>query len=152
MKEARGNLWTFKADIRVITTNGAVRKDGECVMGRGCAFEAKSRYPGVAKMLGALIREHGNHVHLIFRGNPLTFQTPLVSFPVKHHWAEMADPKLIERSAHELVALADDQAWIDGWQHIVLPRPGCGNGSLRWDDVKPILDPILDERFTVITF
>lgn len=152
MVEATGNLWTYKADIRVITTNGTVKKTGECVMGRGCALEAKSRYPGVAKMLGRLIQEHGNHVHLIFRRNPLTFRMPLVSFPVKHNWYETADLKLIEQSAHELVKLADDQAWIDGWKRVVLPRPGCGNGNLRWEDVRPVIAPILDDRFHVITF
>ena len=41
MREVVGNLWTYPADIRVITTNGTVKNDGTCVMGRGCAAEAK---------------------------------------------------------------------------------------------------------------
>ena len=152
MIEVTGNLWDYPADIRVITTNGFVTKAGDCVMGRGCALEATKRYPGVKKMLGTLITEHGNHCFLIFRGNPLVLQAPLVSFPVKHKWFQKADLDLIRRSAEELVILADNQAWIDRWKKVVLPRPGCGNGQLKWEDVKLVLNPILDDRFHVITF
>jgi hypothetical protein len=150
MVEVKGNLWTYPADVRVITTNGFVKKDGSCVMGRGCAAEAKATFPDLPRVMGRLIEQNGNHCYLLRRGGP---DGVLVSFPVKHHWFEKADTKLIEQSAHELVKLADDQAWIDGWRTIVMPRPGCGNGRLSWDrDVKPILEPILDDRFHVITF
>ena len=38
-----------------------------------------------------------------------------------------------------------------GWETVVLPRLGCGLGQLRWDDVKPILERYLDDRFIVLT-
>ena len=152
MIEVKGNLWTYPADVRVITTNGTVKKNGECVMGRGCAKEAAQRMKEVPKILGNLLRAHGNHCHILFRGNPLCLNAVLVSFPVKHAWYERADLALIEQSAKELANLADDQGWIDGWGKIVLPRPGCGNGGLKWEDVRPVLEPILDDRFHVITF
>lgn len=47
MKECQGNIWTYGADIIVITTNGTVRKDGACVMGRGVAQQALKRFLGV---------------------------------------------------------------------------------------------------------
>ena len=40
MNEVNGNLWDSNADIIVITTNGAVRKDGAAIMGRGVALQA----------------------------------------------------------------------------------------------------------------
>jgi hypothetical protein len=147
MIEVRGNLWSYEADVRVITTNGFVRKDGRCVMGRGCAFEATQRQPGIDKALGDLIKKHGNHV---FR---LTTTRPSIwSMPVKHHWRQKADIELIRRSAHELVeALRYDDVWpFDGV--CVLPRPGCGNGQLNWADVRPVLEQILDDKFHVITW
>ena len=34
---------------------------------------------------------------------------------------------------------------------IILPRPGCGNGKLKWCDVKKVIEPILiDKRIWII--
>jgi hypothetical protein len=72
----------------------------------------------------------------------------LASFPIKHHWHESADPALIRRSANQLLALATKF----GYCQDVIMRPGCGNGSLRWMDVRAIFAELLDDRFSVITF
>jgi len=140
MREVVGNLWDYymKATI-VITTNGSLKKSGECVLGKGCAFEAKKKFPWVAKVLGALIIKGGNKVFYLGDG--------LVSFPVKHNWWEKADLELIERSTIELVNLTNHYKW----ETVVIPRPGCGNGGLKWNEVKPILERYLDDRFLVIT-
>ena len=145
MREAEGNLWEVSCDLRVITTNGAVRSDGAAIMGRGCALEAKQRFPGIDLKLGRLLREHGNRV---MRLTQLSDGSVLGSFPVKHHWKEEADPALIRRSAEQLIALANRFHYTN----VLIPRPGCGNGKLSWEQVRPILSEILDNRFTVITF
>ena len=145
MNEARGNLWDFEADATVITTNGFVKKNGEAVMGRGCAREAATRYPNLPKELGLKIQCDGNHVFLM----PIRRGMSLVTFPVKHHWREEADPELIERSLFELVDLADHY----NWRQVVMPRPGCGNGRLQWEgDIQMLCDSVLDARFTVVTY
>jgi hypothetical protein len=46
VKELFGNLWEFDGII-VITTNGFVKRDGTCVMGRGCAKQATIKLPGL---------------------------------------------------------------------------------------------------------
>lgn len=148
MIEVTGNLWDFPADVRVITTNGTIRKDGCCVMGRGCAAEAKKLWDGLPLQLGLHIKNHGNVVGCFQCYNP---DVLLYSFPVKHNWYEKADIKLIEDSAHALVLQLSD-GYDDDEVTVVLPRPGCGNGQLKWEVVKPILEPILDNRFHVITF
>ena len=144
MREARANLWTHPADLICVTTNGHVKRSGECVMGAGCAKELRDAVPTAAGRLGSLIQEHGNR--------PMRFTavngTPVCSFPVKHHWKEAADPDLIAESAIALAFLATKF----GYTRVVLPRPGCGNGRLSWDDVKKIIGPLLDDRFTVVTF
>ena len=150
MLEVVGNLWYYQTvegkrpDCLVITTNGTIKRDGTCVMGRGCAREAKDRWPHLALALGQHLRENGNVPHIFRDCGPV----PLVSFPVKHDWHDIADPALIRTSGLALSALAD----AEGWDVVVMPRPGCGNGSLDWKDVRPLLSPILDDRFHMITF
>lgn len=113
-------------------------------MGRGCALEAAQKWPILPKSLGHFIKARGNRVVII---TEIEDGKPLVVFPVKHEWREKADGGLIQQSAYDLEKLA---TYLQ-WKVVVLPRPGCGNGGLRWESVKQILDPILDDRFHVIT-
>lgn len=144
MGQARADLWSAPADLRCITTNGQTRADGAAVMGRGCAREATRLIGGIEYKLGGLLRKYGNRPFRLCRYNG----ADLASFPVKHHWKETADPALIERSAHQLVQMADRF----GYRNVLIPRPGCGNGGLDWQSrVRPILAAILDERFTILS-
>lgn len=144
MIEITGDLWEQKADAICITTNGFVKKDGSAVMGRGCALEAKKRFPGIDKVLGNFLTNKGNHVYMLraFSNFPA-----IVSFPVKHRWYEQADLELIVRSCGELDILTTR----NGFNKVIVPRPGCGNGKLLWDDVKPRIQGILDDRFYIIS-
>lgn len=144
MNEITGELWVQRNAIIVITTNGGVRRDGACVMGRGCARTARDRFAGLDQHLGSLIREHGNRAFRLGTWDGI----PLASMPVKHNWSDTADVDLITTSARQLVEMADKFHW----ERIVVPRPGCGNGGLDWDDVRPHLADVLDDRFDVITW
>jgi len=144
MLEIIGNLWdyAYKENFRIcITTNGFVKSNGECVMGRGCALEAKERYPQLPKLLGNSITAYGNKLNLIYL--PDTF---LVSFPVKHHWKEQADINLIKKSAESLNWLSTIHPHLT----FILPKPGCGNGSLNWNNVKKVIEPILNDKIIII--
>lgn len=143
MKEAFGDAWALsKGAVLAITTNGFIRKSsGRAVMGAGIAKQARDRYPGIDHLLGHML-EHGNNVYVLNEEEPA-----LVSFPVKVFWWDPASLDLIERSARQLVEIVDS-TWPD--QMVYLPRPGCGNGGLRWAAVKPVLEPILDDRFVAI--
>lgn len=140
MKEIFGNIWDYRGtSIIAITTNGQVSKSGRAVMGRGVAAQAAKMFPSLPALLGRCIAESGNHVHYLGDG--------IVSFPVEHSPFEVPDLRLIERSARELAALADEL----GWQDVVVPRPGCGGGGLSWKEVRPLLEHHLDGRFKVIS-
>lgn len=140
MRESKQNLWDYPAEYRVITTNGFVKADGKAVMGRGCAKEAAKKYPKLPGWLGIHLLNSGNKVHL--------FPDKIITFPVKHNWWEEADLTLIERSTMQLLELCDG---IEA-ESIAMPRPGCGNGKLDWEQVKPILEYHLDDRFIVVSF
>lgn len=173
MIDIRGDMWTVTCDALCITTNGFVKNNGSAVMGRGCAKQAAQLLPFLPDRLGQLIRTNGNNVQILHEADA----TALVSFPVKPEggvinsmddivqhmqsrvpsngwmpgWAWKADLSIIERSAQQLVALAN-QRWPDPLHRIVLPRPGCGAGELDWQQVRPMLKHYLDDRFAVITY
>jgi len=141
MKEVFGDLWKFDGII-AITTNGFVKKDRTYVMGRGCARQTAVRFPELPRKLASRISTEGNRV----------FYFPeyrLITFPVKHNWWETADLGLIERSARELLRIIEVKNIKEA---VYLPRPGCGNGRLKWEDVKKILSRILkSDQFHIVT-
>ena len=142
MIETFGNIWNFHLQDKwiAITTNGTVKSDGSCVMGRGVAKQAKDRYPQLPFIIGGLIGWNGDHVHAIPTHK-------IITFPVKHNWYEKADINLIEQSAKELKEMT---FLLPNNIHFYLVRPGCGNGQLNWEDVKPIIEKYLDDRFIVV--
>lgn len=154
MREATGDLWAMGIDVICITTNGTVRRHGTMghryrgVMGRGVALQAKQRYPHLEEALGMSVHGLGNHVDIIRDQHASDDDhTILVSFPVKHQWHETADLKLIARSCYELMAKVLEHDWMD----VILPRPGCGNGGLTWEQVGEICYRILGDQVIVVT-
>ena len=177
MESYKGNMFKLlgEVDALAITTNGFVKRNGQAVMGRGCAKEATRLFPGIAQALGIAIGELGNIPAFLFNAQ----NTDIWSFPVKpvsvkvrneceltdrvvRHmqgqclrfpwtcpgWAAKADMGLIVASARLLVAAAD----INKYKTIAIPRPGCGAGELNWDFVKEALERMLDDRFIECTF
>jgi len=75
MKIVKENLWKVPEapGMIVVTTNGYLRSDGSVVMGRGAAFEATKRIPGIDKEAGALIEKFGGKAttELIISSHPL---------------------------------------------------------------------------------
>lgn len=144
MIELTADLWSTPCDARCITTNGYVKADGRCVMGRGTAAQAYARYPGIALELGRRIKQDGNRVFNLGEYDGAR----LFSYPVKHNWWERADIRLIRHSAAQLVEIAD----LMRLRKVLLPRPGCANGKLEWADVRPEIAPILKgERFIIVS-
>ncbi len=139
MLEQQTDIWSFWGTaVIVITTNGSITHDGRSIPGQGVARQAAARFPELRQHLGILLRTGGNHVYEILPG--------LVSFPVEETPFSQPDKALIRQSAVELRRLADQHHW----QQIVVPRPGCGGGGLRWQEVRPLLEDLFDDRFIVV--
>jgi hypothetical protein len=182
MIEIKGDLFAEPCDAMCITTNGFVKANGECVMGRGCAKQAATYWPDLPKLLGGAIQKYGNVVillkHLqmgttIGSNPPLPVPKVLLSFPVKPSSAVYNGHNCVKHMRNKFQYADDLPGWavkadlyiilesakqlknaadIYGWQKVVLPRPGCGAGELGWWEVKSILEQRLDDRFHVITW
>lgn len=147
MIEVYGDAWATANSFNAlcITTNGIVKKDGELVMGAGIAKDCARRYKQIPALLGQYVKQYGNRVFNLGMDNSTGIR--LVSFPTKHNWRDKSDIELIKTSAIQLKELAD----TNNWSLVLLPRPGCSNGQLKWEDVRNALEPILDNRFYVIS-
>ncbi len=139
MKEVKGDIWNHTADIICITTNGVLNTRGRNVMGRGIAFEAKLKFPGLDARIVSAIRVFGNHLYMMWEDG-------LCTFPTKEHWRHQSSIDLIKRSAEELAIYA--KRFPD--KIFVLPRPGCGYGGLTWEFVKVNIKDILPDNVEVI--
>lgn len=140
MIERCGDIWEHLGkSVIAVTTSGSVTRKGKAVMGRGVASQAALRFPDLPQVLGMLLKDLGNHVHRLGEG--------MVSFPVEASAWECPDLRLISRSARELRELADRE----GWETVVVPRPGCGGGGLEWREVRPLLEEHFDNRFVAIS-
>lgn len=111
-------------------------------MGAGIALQARERFPGIDLVAAQKVRAFGN-VPAVLRTEG---STSIVSLPTKEHYRDNSDIDLIARSCSALQNLADSE----GWQYIAMTPPGCGHGNLRWNDVKPVIQDILDDRFYVL--
>ena len=142
MKEIKGNIWSFHNEgaFIVIPTNGFIRKNGECAMGRGLALQVKNKFPELAKELGTMICSCKGQFVFLFK------HKRIFTFPVKDKFWKRANLKLIEKSCKELVQLAT----VNKIKTLIyLPRVGCGNGKLDWKNVKFILEKYLSNNFVV---
>ena len=141
-REIAQDIFDVPTDIIFITTNGTIKSDGSGVMGAGVALEAELRYPELPDILGKVVRDGGNIPHRMLT----TLDNEIWSFPVKHNWFEKADIFLIEESCKRVACL------LEKGYTCVLPRPGCGNGKLSWDLVKPLIEKHLNYKNLIIVY
>lgn len=166
MKEIKGNIFDIGSnggvDCICITTNGIVGATGLATMGAGTAGEAARRWPNIRACLGRLLNKHGNRVFMM--GATLkdgSFVDPRIdkfdskdvacfvaSFPTKNDWRNPSRIDLIKTSTEQMVELADAYKI----KSVAMSRPGCSNGGLKWVDVKQIIEPMLDDRFVIVSF
>ena len=141
MKIVTGDIWDHPADVVCIPINGFIKRNGAAVMGRGVALQAKDKFAGLEFTVGDHLKWEGNVVGLID-----WFEHWFLLFPTKHHWSQPSDLDLIETSARQLreIALAAPDTTY------VLPRPGCGNGGLDWEEVGPRIAGLLPDNVHVI--
>jgi hypothetical protein len=146
MREIVGDLWDHYREANsyiLIPVNMDRKRNGRAVMGRGVAAQAKHRIPGIDSELGRFLG-------LLINGSPLgTVQIApgVATFVTKRHWYEKSTLILIETSARRLATTAR----FNLFRTFYLPRPGCGNGGLRWEDVRAVIAPILPDNVVIVS-
>lgn len=151
MQIQQGNLWDYhnRGHWVCVTTNGVVNSAGLLIMGKGVALEAVERFPGLRRLLGSKVKQHGN-VPILCPAERI------ITFPTKHHYRDNSDLALIRASTEGLKKcwpIVRDLDTMTGVQPlpICLPKVGCGNGGLDWTtQVQPILNGLLDENYIVV--
>ena len=147
MKQIQGDIWKSEANAICIPTNGIVKANGDAVMGAGLALQATMYYPPLPKYLGHCLQKFGNQVFMFPLTSDMISGEPIViTFPTKNDWKKGSRIDLIQKSANELVKMADG---LPGLKRIAIPRVGCGKGGLKWEQVCPLLQKVFDDRFEV---
>ena len=132
------DIWQIHQKIMksaiVIPTNGSVNVGNHAVMGKGLAADVRKRFPSFARELGYYLLDGPNVVQYFPEYH-------IITFPTKHEWYQPADMNLIRQSCRQLVELIEN----NNLQQVYLPRVGCGNGKLRWEQVRPLLEEEFDD-------
>lgn len=167
MKERKADLFEIANEANVdaicITTNGHYTTDGQAVMGGGCAGVCARKWPETSFRLGRCLKNFGTNIPFVIgaldtSGNYVEptmkmiranqFKTLILSFPTIDDLMDGAKLSLIKQSAEELKTIVQKFQL----RNVVIGRPGVGIGGLQWKDVKAILEPIFDDRFTIVSF
>mgnify|MGYP001326912039 CR=1 FL=1 len=129
IKYTDGNLLDSEADILVNAVN--------CVgvMGKGIALEFKTRYPEMFESYRALCQKGDIQVGRLFLWKgPKT--KPIFNFPTKEHWKNKSEIEWIDNG---LQVLRKSLLEVFPDKSIAIPKLGCDNGGLNWEDIKPLV-------------
>lgn len=147
MKIEKGNLWDHweRGSKVVVTTNiGWDPVTRENNMGAGMALQAATRWPWLPELYGSFCRLTAPFTPVMEMAD-----LRLIFMPVK----PLLDVKDPERSwnqeARRALIVVGLKQLREHTGEIALGLPGCGNGGLRAEDVRPIVYWYLGPRFTL---
>jgi O-acetyl-ADP-ribose deacetylase (regulator of RNase III) len=131
----RGNILEAGTEALVNTVNTVG------VMGKGIALQFKRAFPANFTAYHSACERGELQPGRIFVFDRATLLPPryIVNFPTKRHWRQPSRLEDIEAGLESLVAEIRSR----GIRSIAIPPLGCGNGGLRWQDVRPRIEAAL---------
>lgn len=129
IERGEGNLLEADVDALVNTVNT------EGVMGKGIALQFKKAFPENFKEYERACRKGELTVGKVLVVRRLASPAFIVNFPTKKSWRQ---PSRLEYIRTGLAALVTQVRSL-GIRSIAVPPLGCGNGGLRWADVRPLI-------------
>lgn len=132
-----GNLLNDHADALVNTVN--------CVgvMGKGIALQFKQAYPMMFTEYQKACRKEEvqpGKMH-VFDTKSLFSPKFIINFPTKRHWKSKSRMEDIESGLVDLVKVVKDL----GIKSIAVPPLGCGNGGLKWSEVRRMIEKAFEQ-------
>lgn len=130
-----GNLLDAPVDALVNTVNEVG------VMGKGIALMFKEAFPDNTRAYQTACKAGEVQVGRMFvTANP-TLQGPrwIINFPTKKHWRHPTRREWVEEGLQDLVRVIRDK----GIRSVAVPPLGCGQGGLKWPDVRPLIEAAL---------
>lgn len=127
----RGDLFQSSADALVNTVNT------QGIMGKGLAYEFKKRFPENHRFY-----EQACEAGQLQLGKMLVFRTGrlnpqyIINFPTKRHWRSKSKLEYIREGLQDLAQVVRQY----GIRSIAIPPLGCGQGGLRWEEVRPLIE------------
>jgi O-acetyl-ADP-ribose deacetylase (regulator of RNase III) len=133
----QGNLLEDEAEALVNTVN--------CVgvMGKGIALQFKQAYPKVfSEYKKACRREEvtPGKMHVV-ETKSLFNPKYIINFPTKRHWKNKSRMDDIESGLVDLIKIIKKLKI----KSVAVPPLGCGNGGLKWADVRPKIDEAFEQ-------
>lgn len=135
---ATGNLLDAPAEALVNPVNTVG------VMGKGLALQFKRAYPAAFSAYRALCETGNLHIgqmHVFDRGAFFDFPRYIINFPTKRHWRNLSRLDDIEAGLPALIAAVR----YNNIRSIAIPALGCGEGSLAWGAVCPLIEAAFAE-------
>ncbi|WP_020600326.1 type II toxin-antitoxin system antitoxin DNA ADP-ribosyl glycohydrolase DarG [Spirosoma panaciterrae] len=130
-----GDLLSSDAQALVNTVNTVG------VMGKGIALQFKERFPLNFKRYKDACKtgELQPGKLLVVRETSINGEKIIINFPTKTDWKQRSSYAYIEAGLQELVRVIEQETI----QSIAIPPLGCGNGGLKWEKVRPMMEQYL---------
>lgn len=141
MKYITGNLLEAETEALVNTVNTVG------VMGKGIALQFKERFPVNFKIYAAACKKGEMQIGkmLVTKENTLNGEKIIINFPTKTEWFKKSQYSYIEDGLKDLVSVIEEY----NIQSIAIPPLGCGNGGLKWEKVKVLMNKYLSHLSNV---
>ncbi|BEG72749.1 hypothetical protein [Pseudomonas phage PA1C] len=127
------DIFKEPGDLYLITVNT------RGVMGTGLAESFREKFPELYQRY-----KHDCKYRIITIGNPTIYLADdgkrYMMFPTKDRWQDDSQLSYINDGLQWIVDNIDVEDGIDPKWKIVVPPLGCGNGMLKWPDVKQTLE------------
>lgn len=136
MKYVTGNLLEANTEAIVNTVNTVG------VMGKGIALQFKERFPMNFKLYADACKKGTIGIGKLFvvKENLVDGgEKYIINFPTKTEWFKKSQYNYIEEGLKDLVNIIKEFRIAS----IALPPLGCGNGGLKWDKVKAMIEHYL---------